>query len=161
MREYVAIPEVYRTAKVQDLYRRLRVSSVRIRLSLIPIVFLRQHRCIAVSWATIVLCPTVNSVPTIKWLRLPLGIRSSFRLRFSRLDLFDFRSGLCKLWTVPDCRPVRTLRGHTINACCISWHPQSTLTQDPGMINLASSSFDGSVKLWNLESDEPIAEIEG
>ena len=29
------------------------------------------------------------------------------------------------------------------------------------MINLASSSFDGSVKLWNLESDEPIAEIEG
>jgi len=29
------------------------------------------------------------------------------------------------------------------------------------MINLASSSFDGSVKLWNLQSDEPIAEIEG
>jgi hypothetical protein len=29
------------------------------------------------------------------------------------------------------------------------------------MINLASSSFDGSVKLWNLISDEPIAEIEG
>lgn len=72
-----------------------------------------------------------------------------------------FRSGLCKLWTVPDCKHVRTLRGHTINACCVSWHPQSTLTQDPGMINLASSSFDGSVKLWNLESDEPIAEIEG
>ena len=29
------------------------------------------------------------------------------------------------------------------------------------MINLASSSFDGTVKLWSLESDEPIAEIEG
>jgi U4/U6 small nuclear ribonucleoprotein PRP4 len=29
------------------------------------------------------------------------------------------------------------------------------------MINLASSAFDGSVKLWNLESDEPIADIEG
>ncbi|CAF3609257.1 unnamed protein product [Rotaria socialis] len=40
------------------------------------------------------------------------------------------------------------------------WHPQSTLAQDPAMINLASSSFDGSVKLWNLQSDEPIAEIE-
>jgi WD40 repeat protein len=29
------------------------------------------------------------------------------------------------------------------------------------MINLASSAFDGTVKLWNLQSDEPIAEIEG
>jgi U4/U6 small nuclear ribonucleoprotein PRP4 len=75
--------------------------------------------------------------------------------------LISSRSGLCKLWTVPDCKPVRTLRGHTVNACCISWHPQATLTQDPSMINLASSSFDGSVKLWNLESDESIAEIEG
>jgi len=70
-------------------------------------------------------------------------------------------SGLCKLWSVPDCQLVRTLRGHTVNACCISWHPQATLTQDPSMVNLASSSFDGSVKLWNLESDEPMVEIEG
>ena len=29
------------------------------------------------------------------------------------------------------------------------------------MINLASSAFDGTVKLWSLESDEPIADIEG
>ncbi|CAM4962076.1 unnamed protein product [Rotaria socialis] len=35
------------------------------------------------------------------------------------------------------------------------WHPQSTLAQDPAMINLASSSFDGSVKLWNLQSHAP------
>lgn len=68
---------------------------------------------------------------------------------------------MCKLWTVPDCKHVRTLRGHTINACSITWHPQSTLTQEPSVINLASSSFDGSLKLWSLESDEPIAELEG
>ncbi|CAF4840519.1 unnamed protein product [Rotaria socialis] len=35
------------------------------------------------------------------------------------------------------------------------WYPQSTLAQDPAMINLASSSFDGSVKLWNLQSHAP------
>ncbi|CAF3277063.1 unnamed protein product [Rotaria sp. Silwood2] len=70
-------------------------------------------------------------------------------------------SGLCKLGTIPNCKHVQTFRGHINNACCISWHPQSTLTQDPAMINLASSSFDGSIKLWNLQSDEPIAEIEG
>ncbi|CAF4680509.1 unnamed protein product, partial [Rotaria sp. Silwood2] len=51
-------------------------------------------------------------------------------------------SGLCKLWTISDCKHVRTFRDHTTNAC-------------------SSSSFDGSVKLWNLQSDEPIAEIEG
>ena len=73
----------------------------------------------------------------------------------------SFRSGLCKIWTIPDCQPVRTLRGHTINACSVTWHPQATLTQDPSVINLASSAFDGTVKLWNLESEEPFAEIEG
>ncbi|CAF3728215.1 unnamed protein product [Rotaria socialis] len=54
-----------------------------------------------------------------------------------------------------DCKHVRTFRGHITNACCISWYPQSTLAQDPAMINLASSSFDGSVKLWNLQSHAP------
>jgi U4/U6 small nuclear ribonucleoprotein PRP4 len=95
----------------------------------------------------------------IKWLLFLLGDNLSF-ISF-KIPIFIFRSGLCKLWTIPDCKPVRTLRGHTVNACCISWHPQSTLTQDPAVINLASSSFDGSVKLWNLQSDEPIADIEG
>jgi len=97
----------------------------------------------------------------IKWLLFLLGNYYSLFFLIRLINIFKSRSGLCKLWTIPDCRPVRTLRGHTVNACCISWHPQSTLTQDPAMINLASSSFDGSVKLWNLESDEPIAEIEG
>ena len=73
----------------------------------------------------------------------------------------SLRSGLCKIWTVPDCQPVRTLRGHTINACSVAWHPRATISQDTSTINLASSAFDGSVKLWNMESEEPFAEIEG
>ncbi|CAF1671151.1 unnamed protein product, partial [Adineta ricciae] len=126
LKDYVAIPEVHRTSKIQELYRRLRGTSLH--------------------------CSQVGDT------------RPLFYCEFSPNDQMlavSSRSGLCKLWTVPDCRPIRTLRGHTIDACCISWHPQSTLTQDPGVINLASSAFDGSVKLWNLESDEPIAEIEG
>ncbi|KAL4609471.1 U4/U6 small nuclear ribonucleoprotein Prp4 [Arapaima gigas] len=70
-------------------------------------------------------------------------------------------SGLCKLWAVPDCSLVRTLRGHNTNVGAISFHPQATLTLEESDINLASCAADGSVKLWSLESDEPVADIEG
>ncbi|CAF4625042.1 unnamed protein product [Rotaria sp. Silwood1] len=126
LKEYVAVPEVYRTAKIQDLYRRLRSTTLH--------------------------CSQVGDNRPLSYCEFSPN---------DQMVAVSSWSGLCKLWTIPDCKPVRTLRGHIVNACCISWHPQSTLTQDPAMINLASSSFDGSVKLWNLESDEPIAEIEG
>jgi len=70
-------------------------------------------------------------------------------------------SGLCKLWDVPGCEAVRTLRGHNAQVGCIEFHPQATLTQDPAGICIASCAHDGSVKLWNLENEEPIADIEG
>ena len=28
---------------------------------------------------------------------------------------FFFRSGLCKLWSIPDCSLIRTLRGEVVN----------------------------------------------
>ncbi|XP_037092324.1 U4/U6 small nuclear ribonucleoprotein Prp4-like [Pollicipes pollicipes] len=70
-------------------------------------------------------------------------------------------SGLCKLWTVPDCQPVRTLRGHTCNVGAVAFHPRATVDLEPGDVNLASCGHDGSVKLWSLDSDEPLADIEG
>ncbi|GFT82161.1 hypothetical protein TNCV_3910761 [Trichonephila clavipes] len=70
-------------------------------------------------------------------------------------------SGLCKLWSVPDCELIRTLRGHNCNVGSIVFHPQSTLTQSETSINMASCSTDGTVKLWDLKSDEPIADLEG
>jgi len=70
-------------------------------------------------------------------------------------------SGLCKLWDIPSCEPVRTLRGHNAQVGCIEFHPLATLSQDPGGICIASCGHDGSVKLWNLENEEPIADIEG
>jgi len=39
-------------------------------------------------------------------------------------------SGLCKLWSVPDCTLLRTLKGHTCNVGCIVFHPKATITED-------------------------------
>ncbi|KAM6237351.1 U4/U6 small nuclear ribonucleoprotein Prp4 [Spheniscus humboldti] len=70
-------------------------------------------------------------------------------------------SGLCKLWSVPDCNLVHTLRGHNTNVGAIVFHPKATVSLDKKDVNLASCAADGSVKLWSLESDEPVADIEG
>ncbi|KAA3681143.1 U4/U6 small nuclear ribonucleoprotein PRP4 [Paragonimus westermani] len=69
-------------------------------------------------------------------------------------------SGLCRLWTVPECNLDRNLRGHTAPVCSIVWHPQARL-QSEQLLSLASSAQDGSVKLWSLDSEEPLADIEG
>jgi U4/U6 small nuclear ribonucleoprotein PRP4 len=61
-------------------------------------------------------------------------------------------TGLCRLWTVPNCKPVRNLRGHNDKAGWITWHPNACISQSASAINLASCAHDGSVSLWNLES---------
>ena len=33
--------------------------------------------------------------------------------------------------------------------------------QDPGEACMASCAMDGTVKLWSMDSDEPLADIEG
>jgi len=69
--------------------------------------------------------------------------------------------GLCKLWSVPECQEIRTLRGHKINVGAVTFHPQSTLTLPPtSSVNLASCSADGEVKLWNLVDEIPAGDIE-
>ncbi|KAL3313642.1 U4/U6 small nuclear ribonucleoprotein Prp4 [Cichlidogyrus casuarinus] len=70
-------------------------------------------------------------------------------------------SGLCKIWSVPDCELQATLRGHAQNASCVRWHPRAFIDQTKQSINLASCAHDGSVKLWSLDSEEPLADIEG
>ncbi|BFZ20632.1 hypothetical protein BsWGS_23671 [Bradybaena similaris] len=70
-------------------------------------------------------------------------------------------SGLCKLWSIPDCSHIRNLRGHNCHVGAIVFHPQATLTLDNSLCCMASCGQDGSVKLWNLESEEPLADIEG
>ncbi|KAJ3604965.1 hypothetical protein NHX12_027016 [Muraenolepis orangiensis] len=70
-------------------------------------------------------------------------------------------SGLCKLWSVPDCQLIQTLRGHNTSVGAVVFRPGATLSLDKSDVNLASCSTDGAVKLWNLQSDLPVANIEG
>jgi U4/U6 small nuclear ribonucleoprotein PRP4 len=79
----------------------------------------------------------------------------------SKLLAISSWSGVCKLWTVPDCNVVRTYNGHNCNASSIVFHPQSTLTQDESALNLVSTGFDGSVRLWNLNSETSIGSLNG
>lgn len=74
-------------------------------------------------------------------------------------------SGVCKLWSIPDCSLMRQYRGHHMNASCIRWHPMarsdSVRGQSDSELNLASCAVDGSVLLWSLKSDEPMASLKG
>lgn len=70
-------------------------------------------------------------------------------------------SGLCKLWSIPDCQLIRTLRGHNCNVGAIVFHPRATGTLSRKSLNMASCSADGVVNFWDLESDEPIGSLKG
>lgn len=70
-------------------------------------------------------------------------------------------SGLCKLWSVPECKELRVLRGHNSNVGCIAFNPKATLGLDESEVCLASCAQDGSVKLWSMDSEESLADITG
>ncbi|KIJ65575.1 hypothetical protein HYDPIDRAFT_110694 [Hydnomerulius pinastri MD-312] len=70
-------------------------------------------------------------------------------------------SGTVKLWNVPACTPLRTLRGHADRVGGVAWHPQATLTQGEGLVNLVSGAGDMSVNLWSLDSDSPLSVMKG
>lgn len=58
---------------------------------------------------------------------------------------------MIKLWSVPDCTLLRTLKGHQNNVAAVVFHPEATTSKmDDKACCLASCGADGSVKLWNL-----------
>ncbi|XP_013174307.1 PREDICTED: U4/U6 small nuclear ribonucleoprotein Prp4 [Papilio xuthus] len=92
-------------------------------------------------------------------------------------------SGLIKVWSVPECTPLQTLKGHTCNVSSAVFHPQAALpTHFQHKINnakdgtdtesmetdeksevctMASCAYDGSVHLWNFAGEGPMASLEG
>ncbi|KAG1807889.1 WD40-repeat-containing domain protein [Suillus variegatus] len=70
-------------------------------------------------------------------------------------------SGTVKLWNVPACTTIRTLRGHGDRVGGVAWHPQATLTQGEGLVNLVSGAGDMCVNLWSLNSDAPLSVMKG
>eukprot|EP00962_Isochrysis_galbana_P025820 scaffold7991_cov106-Isochrysis_galbana.AAC.3 len=70
-------------------------------------------------------------------------------------------SSIVKLWSIPDCRAVASLRGHTERITGLAWHPQATLGQSPTSLNLVSASCDETAKLWPLEGGKPVGQLKG
>ncbi|XP_039762412.1 U4/U6 small nuclear ribonucleoprotein Prp4 [Pararge aegeria] len=96
-------------------------------------------------------------------------------------------SGLVKVWSVPDCIPLQTLKGHTCNVSAATFHPRAVLPshwrqkieqekekkEDDSIevmdtsdeisesCQMASCAYDGSVHLWNFKSDAPLASLSG
>lgn len=60
-------------------------------------------------------------------------------------------SGLCKVWSVPGCELIQTLRGHTCNVGAVVFHPKATISQEETVCNMATCASDGSVKLWDFK----------
>ncbi|KAH8108340.1 U4/U6 snRNP-specific spliceosomal protein [Phellopilus nigrolimitatus] len=70
-------------------------------------------------------------------------------------------SGGVKLWNVPSCAPIRTLRGHGDRVGGVAWHPRATLSQSEEAVNLVSGAGDFNLHLWSLTSDAPLATLKG
>ncbi|KAJ1027674.1 hypothetical protein NDA16_002013 [Ustilago loliicola] len=70
-------------------------------------------------------------------------------------------SGSIKLWQVPSATHKLTYRGQTDKVGGLAWHPRATLTQDPAAVNLVSGAGDASVCLWSLQTDRPLATLQG
>ncbi|KAH9840261.1 WD40-repeat-containing domain protein [Rhodofomes roseus] len=70
-------------------------------------------------------------------------------------------SGNVKLWNIPNCTPMRTLRGHTDRVGGVAWHPQATLSQSGDIVNLVSGAGDMNVNLWSLNSETPLSTMKG
>jgi U4/U6 small nuclear ribonucleoprotein PRP4 len=72
--------------------------------------------------------------------------------------------GGIKLLAVPDLEEKATLRGHTDRVGGLSWFPGATLPSanvSESAVNLASGGGEGSVFLWSLDKDTPVATLSG
>lgn len=108
--------------------------------------------------------------------------RALSSLRFSpdsSLLLTASWTGAAKIWSVPGCKEVRTIKGKlaSLHDVCerlvasrseeltalpllaahkeriggVAWHPQATLSQSRTAVNFATSGADNDIKLWGLE----------
>lgn len=78
----------------------------------------------------------------------------------SQLLMTGSWSGLCKVWSVPDCKLHLTLRGHTSYVGGVTFRPNISF-EDKNVVAMASGGHDGAVKLWSFGSEESIADITG
>ncbi|KAJ3320031.1 hypothetical protein HDV06_005765 [Boothiomyces sp. JEL0866] len=70
-------------------------------------------------------------------------------------------AGNIKLWSVPESEEVYVLKGHRDRVSSLDFHPNSTISQSPGSVNMVSGGVDGEVQLWALNKDQPIGKLDG
>ena len=71
-------------------------------------------------------------------------------------------SNVIKLWSVPECKVVGTLKGHTERISGLAWHPQACVGgQSPTSVNLVSAACDSTARLWALEEGKLLGELKG
>ncbi|KAJ2513783.1 hypothetical protein H4217_006135 [Coemansia sp. RSA 1939] len=74
-------------------------------------------------------------------------------------------SGAIKLWTVPQCKEVRTYRGHTDRVGGLSFRPQSAaihpLDPESTVVDFASGAADKTIHLWSGAKETPVATLHG
>lgn len=72
--------------------------------------------------------------------------------------------GQVKLMEIPTLTEKMNLRGHTNKISGMSWYPGATLPErgvSAESVNLASGGAEGSIHLWSLTQDTPIASLQG
>ncbi|CAF3628561.1 unnamed protein product [Fusarium graminearum] len=72
--------------------------------------------------------------------------------------------GQVKLVEIPSLNQKMNFRGHTNKISGLSWFPGATLQENnvsPNSVNLASGGAEGSIHMWSLNQDTPLATLEG
>lgn len=68
-------------------------------------------------------------------------------------------SGEVSIFSLPDTKQMKSYTSHIQRASSVHWHPQSGL--EPTSVDLCSSSTDGSILLYSLNTDNPVCQLEG
>ncbi|CAJ0944074.1 unnamed protein product, partial [Mesorhabditis belari] len=69
-------------------------------------------------------------------------------------------SGVPAVWRRDTCEKVIKYQGHHGQCGCARFHPQAYIGQDENALNVASCAHDGTVSLWSLSQEHPIAQLE-
>ncbi|KAG0174743.1 U4/U6 small nuclear ribonucleoprotein Prp4 [Apophysomyces sp. BC1034] len=70
-------------------------------------------------------------------------------------------SGVCKLWSIPNCEELMTFKGHTDRVGGVAFRPGATIDLEKSVVNLASGGADSVINLWSLDKDTPLSTLEG
>lgn len=74
----------------------------------------------------------------------------------------SYRSGRCKLWSLPSVEPRVAYESLRSMSNFILFSPKSGSDQlSPDVANLASCAMDGSIALWNLVDEAPVCQLSG